>query len=226
MDEIGLPGGRTTRGVVRIGAAIRRPRRLTTPFVVSLLRHLERAGFDAAPRFLGVDESERIILSFIEGDVPEDIGWHQDAVLTEAARLIRRYHDATAALMDSPAARSANLEVVCHNDLSPCNAVFRDGLPAALIDFDAAAPGTRLHDLGYAAWLWLDLGNEDIDVETQRRRLRLFTQAYGFGGNDAQVVDAALVRQQILVEEGRRLGNRQMAQWAADCRKWTLESLP
>jgi hypothetical protein len=225
MDEIGLSGGRTTRGVVRIGATIRRPRQLATPFVVALIGHLERVGFDAAPRFLGVDEAGRIILSFIEGAVPADLGWHEDVVLSEAARLIRRYHDATAALMDSPAARSAGLEVVCHNDLSPCNAVFRDGLPTALIDFDAAAPGTRLHDLGYAAWLWLDLGNEDIDVATQRRRLRLFTQAYGFDGNGKQVVDAVLVRQQILVAEEQRLGNRRMAQWATHCREWTLKNL-
>jgi len=40
----------------------------------------------------------------------------------------------------------------------PANMVFRDGRPAAMIDFDTAAPCPRLLDLGQSAWEWLDLG--------------------------------------------------------------------
>ena len=49
---------------------------------------------------------------------------------------------------------------VCHNDLSPCNFVFRDEHPIAVIDWDAAAFGHPLDDLAYAVWMWLDIGNE------------------------------------------------------------------
>ncbi|PDT30771.1 hypothetical protein CO660_05345 [Rhizobium sp. L9] len=87
----------------------------------------------------------------------------------DAARLIRRNHDATEGLVASPAGQSVELEVVCHNDLSPCNFVFRSGRPVAVIDFDSASPGLRMHDLGYAAWMWLDLGDEDIEPDLQRR---------------------------------------------------------
>ena len=38
--------------------------------VQALLVHLERAGFEEAPRFLGIDDQGREILSYIEGDVP------------------------------------------------------------------------------------------------------------------------------------------------------------
>jgi aminoglycoside phosphotransferase (APT) family kinase protein len=48
--------------------------------------------------------------------------------------------------------------------------VFVDGVPTAFIDFDAAHAGARVDDVGYAAWLWLDIG-EDIDAELQGRRL-------------------------------------------------------
>ena len=41
----------------------------------------------------------------------------------------------------------------------PCNFVFRDGRPVGIIDFDAAAPGPRLRDVGYAIFLWLNLGS-------------------------------------------------------------------
>jgi hypothetical protein len=77
-----------------------------------------------------------------------------DEVLAAAARLICRYHDATAASV-----LAEQEEVICHNDLSRCNFVFRGGVPAGIIDFDNAAPGKRLHDVGYALFLWLNLGN-------------------------------------------------------------------
>ncbi|MBY5882006.1 hypothetical protein HA464_08565 [Rhizobium leguminosarum bv. trifolii] len=47
--------------------------------------------------------------------------------------------------------------------MSPSNFVFRSGRPLANIDFDSASPGSRPHDLGYAAWTLLDLGDDAID---------------------------------------------------------------
>jgi Phosphotransferase enzyme family len=215
-----LTGGRTTSGVVRMGATVRRPRQPNDALATALLKHLERAGFDGAPRYLGVDEADRNILTFIDGEVPPELGWHSDDVLRAAAGLVRRYHDAT---MGFPGLAAA--DVVCHNDLSPCNAVFRGGLPVALIDFDTAAPGPRLHDLGYAAWLWLDLGSEHSDGNAQWRRLRLFAQAYGFIGDVAELAVAMLARQQLLVEEAPSQGRLETAEWAAYCRQWTLKNL-
>ena len=122
-EAIPLEGGRTTAGVVRIGDTVRRPTNSNSPFVHELLKHLEHAGFDAAPRFLGLDEEGREILSFHEGRVPPELQPdHDDNVLRAAATLIRRYHDAVAS---SPLAGDA--EVVCHNDLSPVNCVSDDG---------------------------------------------------------------------------------------------------
>ena len=174
--EVLLTGGRITQGVVRVGNTVRRPTGAHTPFVHSLLRHLEEVGFDGTPRVLGIDEQGREILTFIEGHVPPDLATWSDDQLVEAAELIRRLHDATAGTE-----LAAGEEVICHNDLSPCNAVFVKGMPAAFIDFDEAAPGPRSQDLGYAMWLFLDLGPAGADTRTQGRRMRMMCDAYGTG---------------------------------------------
>jgi Ser/Thr protein kinase RdoA (MazF antagonist) len=198
-DEIPLGGGRVTSGVVRIGETVRRPQSSNASFVHRLLRDLEQLGFDASARFLGIDAADREILTFVEGDVPSECGelvW-DDVQLRAAAQLLRRFHDATA---DIPL-RGAS-EAVCHNDFGPWNLVWREALPVALIDFDNAAPGSRLDDLGYAAWKHLNLGLIEMPVEEQRRRLGVFAAAYGASasGQLLRAIEKAQERMHALVE--------------------------
>jgi Ser/Thr protein kinase RdoA (MazF antagonist) len=62
--------------------------------------------------------------------------------------------------------------------------VFRDGLPAALIDFDLAKPTTRLYDIANALWWWAPLRDPqdrapaftDLDIP---HRAAVFADAYG-----------------------------------------------
>ena len=175
-EEVALTGGRITQGVVRVGNTVRRPTGPHSPFVHLLLRHLEEAGFDSAPRLLGVDEEGREIVTFIEGHVPSNLATWSDGQLVRAAALIRDFHDTTAGSV-----LAGEEEVVCHNDLSPCNTVFVKGMPSAFIDFDEAAPGARGQDLAYAMWMFLDLGPEGADISTQGRRMRMMCDAYGIG---------------------------------------------
>src|SRR6185503_6959872 len=84
--EIPLTGGRTTTGVVRVGHTIRRPIDGRGPLAHGLLHHLERRGFNGAPRFLGIDNAGREVLSFIPGFVPPELGYFTGTQLAAAAR--------------------------------------------------------------------------------------------------------------------------------------------
>ncbi len=210
-----LTGGRVTPGVVRVGETVRRPPGSHSRFVHRLLEHLEAVGFESAPRLLGTDDQGREVLSFIAGDVPPELARFGDDALHAAFRLLRAFHDATAG-----SGLAAGHEVVCHGDVSPCNTVFRDGLPVALIDFDAAAPGRRVDDLAYGLFLWLDLGNGDVQLADQRRRLELAASAYGTPVDRALVAEVA--RQVGLTAERLRAEGRASAEWWQAMHGWVI----
>ncbi|MCX4624436.1 phosphotransferase family protein [Streptomyces albogriseolus] len=103
--------------------------------------------FVGAPRHLGFDEADREILSYLPGWVPARFQRWTDSQVAAADSLLRAFHDATSA------SRVAGRHpVVCHHDPGPNNTVFADDVPVAFIDFDTAAPGDPLEDLGYMAW--------------------------------------------------------------------------
>jgi hypothetical protein len=172
-QEVALKGGMSTPGVVRVGDTVRRPLKDTSVFVHDVLRHLERKDFDRAPRFLGIDEKGREMLTYISGNVPQQVGGFQKEQWLAAARLLKRFHDAT-----TDCECKGECEVICHGDPAPGNYVLRDGMPFALIDFEAAHPGKREEDVGYAAWMWLHIGNRWVAPEEQGSNLVDFVAAY------------------------------------------------
>ena len=182
--------------VVRIGDTVRRVPGPWSPAVHALLRHLESVGSDGAPRFLGLDERGREVLSFVEGEtLPPDVRGTGDDVLAGVGRLLRRYHDAVAGFVPpSDAAWQFGVgapragEVVCHNDAGPWNVVVRGGAPVALIDWDLAAPAPPAWDVAYALWRFVPLyqdssfGSQHGDFGTpaeQGRRARVLCDGYG-----------------------------------------------
>jgi hypothetical protein len=188
--ELPLSGGRLTAGVVRLGDTVRRPTGPHSAFVHDLLTHLEAVGFVGAPRLLGLDEHGREILSYIAGWVPPNLDHFPDAGLVDAAQLLRALHDTTAG-----SSLAGDQQVVCHNDPSPCNYVFRGGRPVALIDFDHAAPGARIDDLAYMGWLWTISADDGPPIPHQARRLRLMAHTYGLGDTRG-LLDAVIARQE------------------------------
>ncbi|WP_329352743.1 aminoglycoside phosphotransferase family protein [Streptomyces sp. NBC_01261] len=192
--EVPLSGGRITPGVVRIGDTVRRPTTPASPFVARLLGHLEQHGFTGAPRHLGLDEAGRDTFSYLPGHVPPRFQHWTDAQVTAAGVLLRALHDATRG-----SALAEPCVVVCHHDPGPNNTVFRDGLPFALIDFDTAAPGDPLEDVGYAAWTWCVSSRPSAPpAEVQAAQVRVLADAYGLDASArGKLVDAMLNRQTL-----------------------------
>ena len=204
-DETLLEGGFTNAGrVTRVGDTVRRPARPTTPATKALLDHLERVGFDGAPRFLGIDDRGREVLSYVPGEAAVEpvAEWaFSDEALVSVAELLRRYH-AAAGSFDAtghawPLAVPAGFRggIVCHNDPNLDNVVFAGGRAVALLDFDLASPGSVAWDVACAARLWVPLRDaRDVPDRLRGRtpaRLRLFVDAYGMSAGDrGRVVDA------------------------------------
>ena len=196
--ETALLGGIANRGqVVRVGNTVRRPQRPTSPATHALLRHLADAGFDGAPRVLGIDEVGREVLSFVPGTAitqPYPPWALTDDALESVAQLLRAFHAAVGTFdarshqwPSSPPAPFAG-ELVSHNDLNLDNVVFRNGRAVALIDFDLASPGSRVWDVACAVRLWAPLRPATY-VDDARRgrelaRLRLFVDSYGLDAED------------------------------------------
>jgi hypothetical protein len=195
VAEQPLDGGIANAGlVVRAGPHILRPSTPHTTSIHTFLRAVRDAGFAGAPAPVGIDEDGRERLVFVEGDVPVSPypGWSQsDTALASVARLLREFHEAARGFdpqgleWDDSLADPAGGTVVCHNDVSPENVVFRDGVAVALLDFEFAAPGRPVYDLAHLARLCVPVEDEFDRARLGWRpadhaaRLRVVADAYG-----------------------------------------------
>ena len=186
-------GGRTAEEVVRIGATVRRSIGPRSEFTHSLLMLLEEKGYGYAPRYLGLDESGREVLTYIEGEASHgEITWTDDQ-LVKVTQMLREFHDATAG-----SALADGREVVCHNDVAPWNTILKENTPVGFIDFDGAAPGRRADDLAYLLWTFLDLGNGAFSTDIQAARVKKLCDAYRFS-NGKELINALLEQQERIL---------------------------
>jgi hypothetical protein len=207
QEEVLLHGGTTNAGLVtRIGDTVRRPLRPNSAATKALLDHLERVGFEAAPRHLGIDEYGREVLSYIPGEAaiePYPRWALTDEAMVSVAQLLRRYHDAVASFDPSvhhwphPLPHRFDQGLVSHNDPNLDNFIFENGRAIALIDFDLASPGSTAWDLACTARLWAPLRNPcDNPTQLRRRslaRLALLADAYGASSETrAELIEAVV----------------------------------
>ena len=163
--------------VERVGDTVRRRALvdLERSFGEAVLRRLEAAGFDAAPRFLGYDEQGRQVLAYVEGEVRPPAPGAFDDELPRVLETVRRFHDLCPG--------------VIHNDLAPRNTVWRaDGSPV-FIDWDLCAAGRPIEDVAHVCWQFGHLGPIRM-AEEVAPVLRRGVDAYGLDGAErAMLVD-------------------------------------
>ncbi|WP_433558921.1 DUF664 domain-containing protein [Pseudonocardia xinjiangensis] len=235
-----LLGGDVTEGVVRVGNTVRRPRQPGSDLVEALLTHLERVGFDGAPRFLGIDARGRHALSYVSGEAagrPWPAWVADDERIAGVARLVRRYDDAAQSFgipeiawagtqpdpPGTPPSIAGPPSFVGHMDITPENVVFRDGHAAALIDFDLARPTDRVGEVCTMLRWWAPLmpvadreaAVRDVDAVA---RAALLVDEYGLDPIERRQV-VAVARNSadrswfLMRDRARRLGGGWQRMW-------------
>lgn len=198
--------GGTMNRVEKIGDAVHRIDK-GGPLLHTYLSFLEEAGMPGVPRFLGLDEQGREILSYLPGKTQEGdklIGHpclQSDETICDAARFMRKLHDVSVGFLPYALAQGWNQpdypqheqETICHNDAASWNFVFIDDRPVGLFDFDTACPGSRRWDLTTTVFSLVPLLPFVYDPEKgvtvdydpalhaaeRKRRVKLFFDAYG-----------------------------------------------
>jgi hypothetical protein len=174
-----------------------------SPAVLALLRHLEAVGFDASPRVVepGFSPDGREMLRFVDAQSPQPLAW-SDQALDRLGALLRELHDATSLFEAPPDAYwrpwfarqlPGARPVLGHGDLGPWNILARHGEPVAIIDWDNAGPVDLSWELAQAAWLNVQLHDDDVaelnglpNADTRARQLRTFLDGYRLEASDRE----------------------------------------
>lgn len=216
-EEEVLYGGNVSGGVIRIGDTVRRPVGEWSPAVHELLRHLETAGFDGAPKFFGIDDLGREVLEYIPGVVPYDERHHPylgtEHAVRRVGQLLRRFHDAVASFKSlqmsawreperaDDAAKFVDERgmIVCHNDPAAWNLVIGDKR-WAFIDWDFAGPRPFIWDVAYSLISILPVVPNPDHLGWKQpvpftSRLKEFANGYGLEDRDrARLIEVMCAR--------------------------------
>lgn len=206
-----LTGGNSNL-VIKEGHTVVRQLGAWSPFVHALLRYLTAHGFTESPILLATSATHER-LTFLDGEVGNDPlkpYMRFDKMVIAAAKLLRRFHDLTQHFVIPPDAQfmlpaQSPHEVICHNDFAPYNLVFRENGIVGIIDFDAAAPGSRLWDIAYAVYRFAPLVTDAHclamgwqHIPDRQARLMLFCDAYGLENRD-NLIETVIQRIEALV---------------------------
>ena len=123
MEEL-LTGGNVNK-VVKVENTVRRDTNIASPNIHKLLKFLEEKNYDFSPRFYGIDEKNREVLSFLDGtvgnDYENDFIWTNENLIIVAKKL-REFHDITENFVPVNDKWQLNCpdvaEIICHNDFA------------------------------------------------------------------------------------------------------------
>jgi len=162
--------------VRRVGNVVHKDAHPWTATVHSVLNHLHRHGFCAAPAVVGsgFTDGGQEVISYVPGGFLTTGEWSPHGAAA-VGRLLRTLHETMLeyvppadAVWRSWFGRSLGdaKKIISHCDVAPWNIVVRDSLPVALIDWDLAGPVDPLVDLAQAVWLNAKL-HDDIVAERE-----------------------------------------------------------
>ncbi|GLX99667.1 aminoglycoside phosphotransferase family protein [Actinoplanes sp. NBRC 101535] len=207
----------------------------STPAVLALLRHLEKVGFDGAPRVdarlpaLTAHGPLAAPLPMIGGELRlpgEPVGdirpwphWtYHDETLWQVAQWLREYHTAVAGFVppaDAIWRDGGTWEpglIIGHNNAAPYNASWSSGRITGFSGWDFAGPVTPTADLALIAYAWVPLTARSsaqaagfTAFEDRPRRLRLLLNAYRWSGTLRDFIHEVRDRMSAAIHDIRRL---------------------
>jgi hypothetical protein len=152
----------------------------------ALLTHLEAVGFRGAPRSFGWDTEGRHLVEWVEGLRADHPLAPDDALDPERVGVfMREMHDALASFVPPAGVQwfeglaGPGADMIIHQDISPSNILVTPEGRLIAIDWDAAAPGTRLWDIAQAAHAFAPLCKGGLDAAAAADRLARFAEGYG-----------------------------------------------
>ena len=159
----------------------------------ALLKHLESVGFRGAPRSFGWDSKGRHLVEWVDG-IRADHPQAPDAALDpeNIGAFMREMHDALESFVPPPDVMwfegllAPGEDLIVHQDIAPSNIVVAPDGRLVAIDWDAAAPGTRLWDLAHAAHAFAPLSRDGLGAQLSADRLARFADGYGLSAVDRQ----------------------------------------
>jgi len=214
MEEKILTGGGTRNQTVKIGNIIHKKAPEQHPMVRAYLLYLEKEKMQGVPRFLGIDEQGRDMLSYLPGktmgpDYPHDHPClHSDQCVIDTARFMRKLHDISVGFLPraveagwiNPFFSNEAPEIICHGDAATWNFVFVNDRIAGLFDFEQAYPGTRYWELASTVPMMsfplpYDY-NPNLHADKAKRQVKLFFEEYGMPcpTNFIEIVVARMLR--------------------------------
>lgn len=181
MDsEQQLEGGNASGAVIKFGDTVRKAWAKSTPSIHAYMRSLRDSGVDV-PAVFGRDENGRQILEYVPGELAMNLAPFTPLEFERVGALVRLIHDASSqfapadGMIWTTAIPAPGDDLVCHNDLAPWNLIC--GERWVFIDWDAAAPSTRLWDLACSAQAFT-LGNPEADPARAAADLAAFVNGY------------------------------------------------
>jgi thiamine kinase-like enzyme len=176
-----LSGGNLT-SIYKKNETVLREQKPWSSTIHRVLLHLEKVGHTNSPRFIGIDDSGKEVLSFVPGDCKFDYPFTNDEqeqllIIKNVAEMMRKYHDASLSFERTERDNwmfsyngQLEKEVICHNDIAPYNITFVNDIPYGMIDFDTCCPAPRIWDIVYALYRFVPFSEKLYDSEKQEYR--------------------------------------------------------
>lgn len=182
--------------VVRDTDLIRRNSNPWSTSVVDFLDHLQRERFAGSPRPIGsgFDDDGNELLEYLPGRSIQPKPW-SDRGIVELGSMLGDFHRAAGTYRAPSTARwneclarrlGEPTNGFGHGDLGPWNIMAIHGSPVGFIDWDTAGPLDPLYEVAQAAWLNVQLHDDDVaeaaglgTPNERAHQLRLFLDAYG-----------------------------------------------